>query len=70
MHGKPNDYLATTEEVAQYLHKDERTIVRWRSLRQGPPFMKAGHNVLYRKGDVDAWLAASRVMPVRENACG
>lgn len=66
MHGKPHDYLGDTAETAKYIHKDRRTLIRWRGEGTGPPFIKAGHHVLYKKEDVDAWLESHRVVPVRD----
>ena len=57
----------TTSELAEYLRLDSiRTPMRWRQHRTGPPWVKAGGRVLYRKSDVDAWLEANRQAPVRE----
>jgi predicted DNA-binding transcriptional regulator AlpA len=43
------DYLAG--EVAR------QTIYRWNSERSGPPYLRAGRRVFYRRSDVDAWMA-------------
>lgn len=56
----------TTAEAADYLRQGQRTLLRWRALRIGPPWCKAGQRVLYRKTDIDAWLEAQRRTPVRE----
>jgi predicted DNA-binding transcriptional regulator AlpA len=37
-----------------------RTLERWRSLRQGPPFLKLGGRVTYRLEDIEAYEAAQR----------
>jgi hypothetical protein len=34
----------------------EKTLMNWRSVGQGPPFVKVGGAVLYRLASVDRWL--------------
>jgi len=54
-----------TREAAPYLRVCERTLIRWRGLGVGPAWTKVGHRVIYRESDLDAWLDAQRVVPVR-----
>lgn len=52
------DELLTTEMLAAETHTPPS---RWHKARltgDGPPFIKLGHLVRYRKSDVLAWLAA------------
>lgn len=58
----------TTAEAADYLRQSPRTLIRWRGLRVGPPWTKAGQRVLYRRADLDAWLDRQRREPAREAA--
>jgi len=37
------------------------TLAKMRCLGGGPPFVKAGRRVLYRRADIKAWLDARRV---------
>lgn len=60
------DPLFDTAETAEYTHHSQRTVIRWRQRRIGPPWIKAGGKVLYRKSDLDAWLDSRRVVPMRE----
>lgn len=54
-------------EAAEYLRVSERTLIRWRNGRTGPPYTKVGHKVVYRSSDLDSWLDARRCNPlVRE----
>jgi excisionase family DNA binding protein len=47
--------------AAAYLKTKERTLRLWRS-RAGLPFCRiSGKTVLYRKSDIDSWLASRRV---------
>jgi hypothetical protein len=56
---KHDAYLRSSELVA-YLHIGNSTPAKWRLTGFGPPYIKAGRTVLYRKHDVDEW-AASRL---------
>lgn len=47
-------------EVAARWRLSVRTLERWRSRRQGPPFLKLGGKVVYRIEDVEAFEAAQR----------
>lgn len=48
--------LMTVVEVAEYVRVSRQTVYRWRSVGEGPPWIKAGGAVRYRREDVDAWL--------------
>lgn len=64
-----NEYI-TTSELARLTRTQPQT---WRRKRWrgggGPPFVKIGNRVLYRRSDVDRWLtertfkSTSEVMP-------
>ncbi len=56
----------TASEAADYLRVSERTLIRWRVLRVGPAWTKAGRGVRYRRTDLNAWLAHRTVAPVAE----
>lgn len=34
------------------------TLAKWRWAGSGPTFVKLGSKVLYRRGDVEAWIAS------------
>jgi predicted DNA-binding transcriptional regulator AlpA len=42
-------------QVARRWGISERTLERWRWLRQGPPFLKIGGHVAYRLSDIEAY---------------
>ncbi len=44
-------------DVAERWRMSVRTLERWRSLRQGPPFLKLGGRVVYRIEDIEAFEA-------------
>lgn len=49
------DALMTEVEAADFLKLSERTLQDWRSKKRGPPFVKAGRAVRYRRRDLIAW---------------
>jgi hypothetical protein len=54
-----NEFL-TSKECARYRRCSERKVERERSEGCGPDFIKDGRKILYRKGDIDRFLAAHR----------
>ena len=42
-------------ELARRWKLSERTLERWRWLRQGPPFLKLGGRVAYRQEDIEQY---------------
>lgn len=56
--GRPDDLL-TLGEVAEMTRTTPGTLRWWRHLgTRGPKSFRIGRRVMYRRGDVDAWLAA------------
>jgi hypothetical protein len=53
--GDPNDVLPPPE-TAGYLHKSEQWLALGRSRGYGPPFVRIGRTVRYRRGDLIEWL--------------
>jgi len=47
-----------TEHAAAYLGLSPKTLETLRTRGGGPPFLKLGRRVVYRKADLDTWLAA------------
>ncbi|CAM3139439.1 helix-turn-helix transcriptional regulator [Mycobacterium simiae] len=60
----------TTAEVSQLTGLSVHTLNYWRQSGQGPRTVKAGNRTLYRRADVEQWLAAidGRALPSREGA--
>jgi predicted DNA-binding transcriptional regulator AlpA len=48
--------LLTAEELAAELRIHRRTLDRWVRLRLGPPRVKVGKVVRYRRGAIAEWL--------------
>lgn len=49
--------LLTPDELAAKLRVKVGTLYAWRNRRTGPPSLKVGGSVRYRRSDVDEWLA-------------
>ena len=61
----PANRPATPKEVADYLQKSEKTLANWRCVGVGLPYIKAEGGVRYRWNEVEKWLSAQQVRPVR-----
>ena len=59
MHGQSksgSDEFFDVEGLVDYLHISTKTAYQWRWRREGPPGVKVGKRVLYRRSAVDAWV--------------
>lgn len=50
--------LLLADEVATLLRLKPKTLETWRYRGEGPPHVKVGALVRYRRADVNAWIAA------------
>ena len=50
------DIFLSVEQVSELLTVSRRTLCRWHRLRRGPPRIKIGRKVFYRRSSVYAWL--------------
>lgn len=50
-----------TERAAAYLGLSPKTLETLRTRGGGPPFLKLGRRVVYRKADLDTWLDTAKV---------
>jgi excisionase family DNA binding protein len=46
-------------EAADYLRSSESTLAKKRLNGDGPPFVRIGRAIRYRRSDLDAWMARS-----------
>lgn len=60
-----DDYLSK-QDAAEQLGVSERTLNRWWSERIGPPRIKLGRAVYYRKDSLRDWINRNEEQPVRE----
>lgn len=51
--------LLTEADVAATLRISVRTLRRWHSLRKGPPRVKIGRKIHYRRNTVQRWIESS-----------
>lgn len=61
------EYLKTPE-AANYTRLSVPTLERMRLRGDGAPYVKAGKSVIYRRADLDAWLASRLVRSTSEVA--
>jgi hypothetical protein len=48
----------TASELATQIHRSVRTLARWRAIGEGPPCLRLGREIYYKKSSVAAWLAS------------
>lgn len=46
----------TPKQVAEYVHMSTSALAKIRVTGGGPPYVKFGRRVLYRKSDLDAYI--------------
>jgi predicted DNA-binding transcriptional regulator AlpA len=49
--------IISEHDLSILLGLDSRTLAAWRAKNFGPPVVKLGRGVFYRRADVDAWIA-------------
>lgn len=52
-----DDRLLVTAEMAERCRVSDSTARYWRMVGYGPASFKIGRKVVYRAGDVEAWIA-------------
>lgn len=61
------DNYLTTDEAAQLLGVNPRTLMRWHNLGFGPPKIKMGlRSVRYAQSSLEKWLRSQEASPCRE----
>ena len=55
----------TRLELAAVLKKTDRTLTRWDALRIGPPAIRIGRSVYYKRSSVLEWIASNERKPRR-----
>lgn len=55
--------LLDCEEAAKLLRLNTQTLASWRCKDRGPPYLKSGRAVFYRRSDISTWLAGQIVRP-------
>ena len=62
----PDRINRTTKELATYLRRSERTLIRWRYDGKGPSYFRLGGKVLYPSDLTEQWLDNLRHDPVHD----
>jgi excisionase family DNA binding protein len=63
--------LLTRQEAAIYLGVSVSTLARWASQREKVRYHRVGKRALYRRADLDAYVNASAIEPMRNSpTCG
>jgi DNA-binding transcriptional MerR regulator len=59
-----DDHLLTELQAASLLNLSVRTLQAWRARGAGPPFVKAGRAIRYRRRDLLRWLDNNTVQRI------
>jgi predicted DNA-binding transcriptional regulator AlpA len=65
-----DEEFLTIEGLSALSGKTERTINWWREKKQGPPYVKVGRTVLYRKSAFLKWLVDQEITPRKSRKAG
>lgn len=57
----PNSQFIDERQLCAELGISSVTATKWRARAEGPPFIKIGRLVRYRRSDIDAWLVSRTV---------
>jgi predicted DNA-binding transcriptional regulator AlpA len=60
------DQFLDTAQAAHYLGYSMSALEYWRTKSLGPKYYKLNRRVRYKQSDLDAWLEARLVTPVKE----
>lgn len=66
MSSEAREDLFETERAAPYIKHATSTLHRWRVEGSGPPYIKLGRKVFYRRADLDAFLDSHVVTSTSE----
>lgn len=65
LHALPDGALCTPQEAAAILVIEQRLLAEWRTHSRGPTFIKVGHLVRYRMGDLRDYIGRAQRKVVR-----
>jgi predicted DNA-binding transcriptional regulator AlpA len=57
------DCLLTERETAALTSFSPRTLQGWRQRNEGPPYLRVGRSIRYRKSRILSWLASLDHLP-------
>lgn len=59
--------LMSVEELAEYLGENKRTIYRYIQSGESPRYIRlTAKNIKFDKADIDAWLEAKKIDPLKK----
>jgi len=64
------DQSFNNSQAADYLGISPITLAKWRVFGLSPVFYKLNRRVIYRRSDLDAWLAANRRVSTSDAGAG
>jgi hypothetical protein len=64
----PGQRFLSVDDVTNELPIAKATLAKWRWNGSGPAFVKLGARVMYRRADLDAWIAGNTRSPAAANA--
>lgn len=59
-HNHRSRELLSTLQAAHFLGLAVPTLAKWRTAGLAPPFHKLGRRIVYRRDDLEAWLASQK----------
>lgn len=65
---RPADELLTTKEVSGEYKIPEATLRYWRHRGTGPGSFALGRRVIYRRSEIDRWIAEQEAATIRGGA--
>ena len=65
---KPEMDLLGVAAASSLLGIAEGTLRYWRSIGEGPPSFKLGRRVVYRRSEIESWLAETEAATLRGGA--
>lgn len=57
------DEFYSEEQVAEFLSVKPKTLKNMSARRLGPPKIKVGHKIMYRRASLVAWLESRETQP-------
>jgi excisionase family DNA binding protein len=57
--------LLTLDELSDYIRTPKATIYAWRKRRTGPVGHRLGRRLIFRRSDVDRWIADQPTHPTK-----
>ena len=59
----PGNRYVNDIEAARLLGIAQTTLIKWRQIGKGPPFLRLGRRVVYSLGVLQAWADAQMIQP-------